>query len=775
MVHDQSRTSTTGTTSTASSAGGQTASSGGRGRRAVPQSAGAHPAWLPDASLATVGATDVVVHGAGPLVETVLDEVAHACAVHGGRWSHGEGSGRLTLALLDAVPDEADAALRTAVEAAEARTGSAIRAASAPDDEAFVVVRAAGSTTVLAPTGHGLLHGWFHVVRDGALALGRPGAQGALGPQGTSTSAAPGTSSHERGELSVEVHRPAHDLRVLDHWDNVSVHPVMGQVERGYSGGSLFYDDGSLRPDLSKVRQYARLLAASGVNRVALNNVNVGRREAQLLTTHLDDVVALVDAFRPYGVRVHLSVSFASPVVLGGLATADPADSGVQAWWAQAASAVYAAVPDFGGFVVKADSEGQPGPFGYGRDHADGANMLARALAPHGGTVHWRAFVYDHHQDWRDRSTDRARAAYDHFTPLDGRFDDNVVLQVKLGPIDFQVREPLSPVVLAMPQTRVAVELQVTQEYTGQQKHVAYLAPQWTDALQARPWGEDGPGVYDVTSGRRGVLAAAAAGTEAAASGAAAGSARTPRTAGGGLAAVSNVGNDVFWTGHPFAQANLYAFGRLTWDPTLTAEQILDEWVALTFGDAPAELRSTVRDLLTGSLDVYEQYTAPLGVGFMVSPTRHHYGPDVDGYEYTAWGTYHFADRDGVGVDRTCATGTGFAGLFPPDLAQTYESLDTCPDELLLFFHHVPYGHVLHSGKTVVQHIYDTHFAGVERVEEMVTAWEKVAPLSDPDLAERVTERLAEQLRSAVEWRDQITTYFFRKSGVPDERGRRIY
>ncbi|WPF81926.1 alpha-glucuronidase [Sanguibacter sp. 4.1] len=755
----------------------------------IPQTPGVHPAWLPDAALATLGAVDTVVLGDGPLVDTVRAEVAHAATLRGGEAA----PGRLTLALLGAVPDDAPEPVLAAIDAAagaglgeprgtgpgEPREAAADEASSTLGDEGFVVVRSGTpqdpTTTVLAETGHGLLHGWFHLVREGALALGGPGAQGARGPEGTSTSTASGTSSHERAGLSVEVHRPTHDLRVLDHWDNISVHPVMGQVERGYSGGSLFYDDGSLRPDLGKVRQYARLLAASGVNRVALNNVNVGRREAELLTTHLDDVVALAGAFRPYGVRVHLSVSFASPVVLGGLATADPADPGVQAWWAQAASAVYAAVPDFGGFVVKADSEGQPGPFSYGRDHADGANMLARALAPHGGTVHWRAFVYDHHQDWRDRSTDRARAAYDHFTPLDGRFDDNVVLQVKLGPVDFQVREPLSPVVLAMPQTRVAVEVQVTQEYTGQQKHVAYLAPQWTDALQARPWGDDGPAVSDVTSGTSRGPATAAARTEAAASGDADSGAGAPRSAGGGLAAVSNVGDDVFWTGHPFAQANLYAFGRLAWDPTLTAEEILDEWVALTFGDAPAELRSTVHDLLSGSLDVYEQYTAPLGVGFMVSPTRHHYGPDVDGYEYTAWGTYHFADRDGVGVDRSCATGTGFAGLFPLDLAQTYESLDTCPDELLLFLHHVPYSHVLHSGKTVVQHIYDTHFAGVERVEEMLTAWEKVAPLADPDLAARVTERLAEQHRSAVEWRDQINTYFFRKSGVPDERGRKIY
>jgi alpha-glucuronidase len=737
-------------------------------RRPVPQVSGVHPAWLPDAALRTVGQAEVTVLGDGPLVDTLRDEVAHACAVHGGTWADRvEPSGatevpgratpspgvpprvrpdRLTLALLDAVPPDAPDHLRSAVDLVQQR----------PREEGFVLVRRTGASrataVALASTGHGLLAAWFHLVRQGSAAFGVPHAHPDPSAEEQPGSPGPRTVS---AALRVEAHEPTHDLRVLDHWDNVSVHPVMGQVERGYSGGSLFYDDGSLRTDLGRVRQYARLLAASGVNRVALNNVNVGRREARLLTEHLDDVVALAEAFRPYGVRVHLSVSFASPVVLGGLATADPAEPEVRAWWAQTVAAVYAAVPDFGGFVVKADSEGQPGPFTYGRDHADGANMLARALAPHGGTVHWRAFVYDHHQDWRDRSTDRARAAHDHFAPLDGRFDENVVLQVKLGPVDFQVREPLSPVITVMPQTRVAVEVQVTQEYTGQQQHVAYLAPQWTDALQARPWGDDGPAVHDVTSGRATL-------------------ARRGIT-GGGLAAVSNVGADVFWTGHPFAQANLYAYGRLAWDPTLTAEAVLDEWVGLTFGDAPEELRTAVRGLLSGSLDVYEQYTAPLGVGFMVSPTRQHYGPDVDGYEYTAWGTYHFADRDGVGVDRTCATGTGFAGLYPPGLAATYESLGTCPDELLLFFHHVPYDHVLQSGTTVVQHIYDTHFAGVERVEEMVTAWEKVAALADPDLAERVRERLAEQLRSAVEWRDQINTYFFRKSGVPDARGRRIY
>jgi alpha-glucuronidase len=395
--------------------------------------------------------------------------------------------------------------------------------------------------------------------------------------------------------------------------------------------------------------------------------------------------------------------------------------------------------------VVKADSEGQPGPFGYGRSHADGANLLADALAPHGGVVYWRAFVYNHRQDWRDRSTDQARAAYDHFAPLDGRFRDNVILQVKYGPMDFQVREPVSPVIAAMPASRVAVELQLTQEYTGQQRHVCYLGPQWSEVLGFAPRGPGGPTVADL--------------------------------AGGGLVGVSNVGDDPFWTGHPLAQANLYAFARLAWAPDLDPVSILDEWTELTFtrrGDRRA------RPAPPHAARHHGRFLAHLravhraaGVGFMVRP-GHHYGPDVDGYEYTPWGTYHFADRDGVGVDRTRRSGTGFTGQYPAPWSDVYESLEQCPDELLLFFHHVPYGHVLQNGSTVIQHIYDTHFAGVATVTRMRVLWEQIAGLVEPARHTRVRELLDEQLRSAEEWRDQINAYFFRKSGVPDAQGRRI-
>ncbi|MGW7204479.1 alpha-glucuronidase [Streptomyces sp. NPDC054837] len=641
------------------------------------------PAWLTPGAFRAIGSRRTLVRGgAGPVVDSVHEEVAEACARFGGHVERDASPGPYDL-LLDLTGDD----------------GS----------EAFTFAREAGRTTVTASGRPGLLYGLFHVGRLGEDAF--------------------------RGEPRRETHRPALRLRMLDHWDNVSVHPVMGQVERGYAGGSLFWEDGRARGDLERVRAYGRLLASCGINAVAVNNVNVHRAEARLLTDRIGEVAAIAGALRAYGIRTHLSVSFAAPVVLGGLTTADPLDEGVRTWWAEATARVYEAIPDFGGYVVKADSEGQPGPFAYGRSHAEGANMLAAALEPYGGTVHWRAFVYDHRQDWRDRTTDRARAAYDHFVPLDGEFAPNAVLQVKHGPMDFQVREPVSPLIGAMPGTRLAVELQATQEYTGQQRHVCWLGPMWSEVLRFRP---DGTPVAELADA---------------------------------LVAVSNVGDDPFWTGHPLAQANLYTFGRLAWWPDADPLEILDEWIGLTFGTEPA---AGVRAVMEGSWRTYEKYTAPLGVGFMVQP-GHHYGPSVDGYEYSPWGTYHFADRDGIGVDRSAATGTGYAAQYAKPWAEVYESPETCPDELLLFFHHVPYGHVLHSGKTVVQHIYDTHFEGVEEVEAARRVWASLVGPVDAERHARVTERFEEQLRCAREWRDQINSYFFRKSGVPDAHGRRIH
>lgn len=674
-----------------------------------PETAHVHPAWLPPEVFGALTAGTAAVLGEGPCLDTARGELVRA---------------------RPAPATTADVVVAT-TESSAADLGLA-EVPTVPAG-AFALVRAGTRVVVVGHDGAASLRGLYALARD----VARERLDGTPAREGAAVSA------------------PQQPLRMLDHWDNVDVHPQMGQVERGYAGGSLFFDAGRVRTDLTRVRAYARLLASIGVTAVSLNNVNVHEREARLLTDSLGDVARLADVFRDYGVATFLSVSFGSPRILGGLPTNDPLDDGVRAWWAQAADRVYAAIPDFGGFVVKADSEGQPGPFAYGRSHADGANLLAEALRPHGGTVVWRAFVYNHHQDWRDRSTDRARASYDHFTPLDGQFAENVVLQVKHGPMDFQVREPLSPVIAAMAHTRVAVELQVTQEYTGQQRHVAYLAPAWHDYLTFRLDGEH-------------TVAQLAAG----------GGSRPA----GGLAAVSNVGTDEFWTGHPLAQANLYAFGRLAWDASLTAEEILEEWVALTFaaaGDAAlARIAQALHAMMDDSLARYEGYTAPLGIGFMVTPGVH-YGPSIEGYEYSPWGSYHFADRNGIGVDRTVATGTGYAGQYPSPWRELYESPETCPDELLLFFHHVPYTHVLQSGASVIQHIYDSRADAVEELDDVEAAWDSLADLVGPvvprALDERVRERLAEQHRSAVEWRDQVRTYFHRHSGVPDATGRRIY
>lgn len=654
-----------------------------------------HPLWLPAGATSGLRGRAARIVGAGLLFDTVRAEA--------------RGAG---MRLVD--DETAD------VVVAEDATWPVPLPARDLDPEGYVLARADGRAVVVAGGPRGALYGWFALVR--ATAVGAPD-----------------------GSVREE---PGQPLRLLDHWDNVDVDPHMGQVERGYADGSLFYEDGAVRTDLSRVGRYGRVLAAIGINAVTVNNVNVHAREARLLTDDLGEVARIADELRPWGIRTHLSVSWDSPALLGGLATSDPFDARVAAWWRGAADRVYARIPDFGGFLVKADSEGQPGPHAYGRTHADGANVLAAALAPHGGLLRWRAFVYDHRQDWRDRSTDRARAAYDVFVPLDGAFADNVLLQVKHGPYDFQVREPVSPTIPAMARTRLALELQITQEYSGQQQHAVYLAEQWADIFGFRPWGESGPRLTRTLGDHR--------------------------AQGGAIVAVSNVGADALWTGHPLAQANLYAFGRLAWDSALAPGDVLDEWIALTFGRGP-ELRAGIHAILDGSWRTYESYTAPLGVGFMVSPLHRHYGPDVDGYEYSPWGTYHFADRDGIGVDRTVATGTGYAGQYPSPWSAVYESVETVPDELILFFHHVPYTHRLHDGSTVIQHIYDTHFAGPERVARMQEAWEVLAGRVPDDVHARGRERFAEQLRSSREWRDQINTYFWRKSGIPDAHGRTIF
>lgn len=538
---------------------------------------------------------------------------------------------------------------------------------------------------------------------------------------------------------------PANKLRMINQWDNMD-----GSVERGYAGASIFYKNNRIRADLDRVKDYARMLSSVQVNAIVINNVNVHQVESKLITEFLPDVARLAAVFRAYAIKLFVSVNFASPMEIGGLPSADPLDPDVREWWKEATAGIYEWIPDFGGFLVKADSENRPGPFTYHRDHADGSNMLAEALKPFGGIVIWRCFVYNCKQDWRDRQTDRARAAYDHFKPLDGKFMDNVILQIKNGPMDFQVREPVSPLLGAMPLTNQALELQITQEYTGQQGHVFYLIPQWKEILAFDTCLQgEGSTVKRIASGELYGHSCA------------------------GIAAVSNIGDDANWTGHLLAQANLYGYGRLIWNPELTAAEIAEEWIALTFGKEE-KLMTAIKQILLSSSSIYESYTAPLGVGFMVTPHTH-YGPDVDGYEYSMWGTYHYADWQGVGVDRTQATGTGFTSQYAGSNEEQYESLAACPDELLLFFHHVPYVHRLHSGKTVIQHIYDTHFEGAEGAAGFVNVWASLQGSMEEALHRQVAVRLQEQAEHAREWRDRINTYFYRKSGIADIHGRRIY
>jgi alpha-glucuronidase len=546
-------------------------------------------------------------------------------------------------------------------------------------------------------------------------------------------------------QLSI-VENPRNQLRMLNHWDNLD-----GSIERGYAGKSIFYWDDQVLAQSPRVRDYARLLASIGVNGIVINNVNVHRQETLLMTEkHLPEVARVAAVFRDYGITVYLSINYAAPIELGDLDTADPLDSRVADWWKRRANEIYKHIPDFGGFLVKADSEFRPGPFTYGRNHADGANMLAEALEPYGGLVIWRCFVYNCQQDWRDRTTDRARAAYDHFVPLDGSFRDNVILQIKNGPMDFQVREPVSPLFGGMKCTNQMLELQITQEYTGQQKHLCFLVPQWKQVVDFDTYAQgEGTTVADIASGSAFARPL------------------------GGFAAVSNVGDDINWTGHTLAQSNWYGFGRLAWNPALSAEEIAREWTVMTFG-ADLKVADTICGMLLGSWAIYENYTSPLGVGWMVNP-GHHYGPNVDGYEYSRWGTYHFADCRGIGVDRTMQTGTGYTGQYHAPQAALYESLDTCPDELLLFFHHVPYTHQLRSGKSVIQHIYDSHFDGAQQAAELVDLWTSLEGKVDEARYSSILERLREQAAHAEEWRDTINTYFYRKSGIPDERNRKIY
>jgi len=571
------------------------------------------------------------------------------------------------------------------------------------------------SLAVTGPDERGVLYGAFALLRK--IALGEP--IGALDEKQT----------------------PYAPIRWINQWDNLD-----GSIERGYGGRSIFWEAGKVREDLTRVSDYGRMLASLGLNACTIDNVNAN--PLILSKDFLPQIARIAAAFRPWGVRVAISVDFGSPKSVGGLDTFDPVDPRVAQWWKATADALYKEIPDLAGFVLKADSEGRAGPSTYGRSHADAANVVARALKPHNGLLLYRGFVYDHHMDWNNPKNDRARAAYDNFKPLDGRFDENVVIQIKNGPIDFQVREPASPLFGALEKTNTAMELQVTQEYMGQARHLVFLAPQWKQVLDFDE--HAGPAPTPVK--------ALAAG-------------KTFHRPTGGFVGVTNVGLSDNWMGNHLSQANLYGFGRLAWNPDLTSEQIAQEWTRLTFSSDPKVVR-TVSDLQIKSWRVYEDYTGPLGLQTLTDIVGNHYGVAVEASEANGWGQWHRADEKGVGMDRTTATGTGYIGQYREPVARLYESVATCPDELLLFMHHVPYTHMLRSGKTVIQYLYDSHYEGAAAAEDYPAEWMSLKGRIDDQRYEDVLRQLEYQAGQAQVWRDAVTSWFVKTSGTPDAKGR---
>jgi alpha-glucuronidase len=580
----------------------------------------------------------------------------------------------------------------------------ALKAELAPDGYWLKTVESGGAryTVVTGLNGRGVLYGAFALLRK--ISLG------------------------ESIATLDERQSPAVPVRWVNQWDNLD-----GSIERGYGGRSIFWENGHARADLGRVSDYGRMLASVGINGCAINNVNTDPR---ILTPQaIADAARIAGAFRPWGVQVVLSVDFGSPMSIGGLDTFDPVDPRVAAWWKSKVDEIYRVVPDLAGFVMKADSEGRVGPSAYGRTHADAANVVARALKPHGGRVFYRGFVYDHHMDWRNPKNDRARAAFDNFKPLDGQFDDNVVIQIKNGPIDFQVREPASPLFGALEKTNKAVELQITQEYMGQARHMVYLIPQWKEVLD-----------FDLRVQDR----------------------ATPvKRLVSGFVGVANVGLDDNWLGNHLSQANLYGFGRLAWNPDLSAQQITDEWTRLTFGNFPA-----ITAMQLGSWRTYENYTGPLGLQTLTDITGNHYGVNVEASERNGWGQWHRADKEGAGMDRTVGSGTGYIGQYWPAVARIYESLATCPDDLLLFMHHVPYTWKLHSGKSVIQTIYDLHYEGAEAAEGYVRTWKTLKGRVDDRRYGEILAQLEYQAGQAEVWRDAVSNWFLRESGIPDAKGR---
>jgi len=552
-----------------------------------------------------------------------------------------------------------------------------------PED--YTIACQDGKTTVAASSDAGLLYGAFELLR--------------MQQTGADMSRFSITSS------------PTYKLRLLNHWDNPN-----GTVERGFAGHSIFWPE----TDDARLLQYARANASIGINGTVLNNVNA--KPQALATENLQQVKHIADILRPYNIRVYLSVNFASPIHVGGLKTADPLDKEVRAWWKKKVDEIYALVPDFGGFLVKANSEGEPGPCDFGRSHADGANMMADALKRHKGIVMWRAFVYN------PQDKDRAKQAYNEFMPLDGQFRSNVILQVKNGPVDFQPREPYSPLFTAIKKTSLAAELQVTQEYLGAANHLVFLAPMWQEFFSLFE-----PGNLDAVAG------------------------------------VANIGDDTNWCGHDFAQANWYAFGRLAWSPTMKSEQIADEWLRQTF-TSDEQFVKPMTQLMVQSHETCVNYMMPLGLHHIFAG-GHHYGPEP---WYTVPGIrldwtpayYHQANSEGLGFDRT-HKGSDAVSQYPKELCDQYNNINTCPEKYLAWFHHVPWQHRMHSGRTFWDELCHKYADGVTGARQMLAQWDAMKQYIDEERFNDIQRRLRIQTRDSEWWRDACLLYFQQFSKLP--------
>lgn len=533
---------------------------------------------------------------------------------------------------------------------------------------------------------------------------------------------------------------PAAPVRWVNQWDNMD-----GSIERGYGGQSLFFDNGVVVDDLDRAAQFARLLSSIRIRAVVVNNVNAN---ASILTDeNIKGLGRIADVFRPYGVQLAISLPFASPKTIGNLDTFDPLDPGVVSWWDKVTNQIYHRIPDMAGYLIKADSEGEPGPMTYNRTLSEGANLFGKALQSHDGILMYRAFVYNklNESNWH---ADRANAAVDFFGHLDGQFEDNVIIQIKYGPIDFQVREPASPLFAHMRETNTAIELQVTQEYLGQQCHLVYLPPLWRTILDFDLRVDNKPSkVRDVITGDR---------------------FNRPL---GGWAGVTNVGTNTTWLGSHLAMSNLYAFGRLAWDPVQDSEGMLREWSRLTFG-LDEQVQDTIAKMSMQSWHAYENYSGNLGLQTLTDILYTHYGPNPASQDGNGWGQWTRAYHNTIGMDRTMWNGTGFSGQYPEEVAQMYEHIDSTPDNLLLWFHHVNYTHRLHSGKTVIQHFYDAHYTGAETAQTYFPMWEDLKDKIDEERYDHVLTRLIYQAGHSIVWRDAISNFYWQKCGIDDEAGR---